>query len=350
MDEPKRPIRVLVAEDSAVVARVLVDVLTSDPEIEVVGIARDGSEAITLTKSLTPDLITMDVRMPKVDGLVATRKIMEETPTPIVIVSASVNVQDMNITFEALRAGALDIIEKPRGVGHKDYEEVRGRLVRAVKLMSEIKVVRRWPEGKFRRPSRLPRAVLKRREEGRVVFIGCSTGGPAALEAILGRLPAHFAAPIVVVQHIAPGFIGGLVEWLSHVTPLKVKIAEVGETPAAGTVYFAGDAYHLVIDAGGRLALDDGPPERGHKPAIDRLLTTGASVWGGRCIGILLTGMGMDGVDGLREIRHAGGRTIAQDEKTSVIYGMPKEAVAAGVVDKVSALTDIGPELIALTA
>jgi two-component system chemotaxis response regulator CheB len=143
MDEPKRPIRVLVAEDSAVVARVLVDVLSSDPDIDVVGVARDGAEAIEMTRSLRPDLITMDVRMPRIDGLAATRKIMEEIPTPIVVVSASVNVQDMNITFEALRAGALEIIEKPRGVGHKDYETVRGRLTRAVKAMSEVKVVRR---------------------------------------------------------------------------------------------------------------------------------------------------------------------------------------------------------------
>lgn len=340
----------MIAEDSAVVARVLMDVLSTDPEIEVVGVARDGTEAVAMAKTLKPDLITMDVRMPKMDGLMATRKIMEETPTPIVIVSASVNVQDMNITFEALRAGALDIIEKPRGVGHKDYEEVRGRLVRAVKLMSEIKVVRRWPDGKFRRASRLPKAVLKKQDAGKVVLIGASTGGPAALEAIFSQIPASFPAPILVVQHIAPGFIHGLVEWLSHVTALKVKIAETGETPLAGTIYFAGDNFHFMVDNDGHVELDGSPPVRGHRPSIDRLFSSAALAWGGRCVGVLLTGMGTDGVEGLRDIRLSEGKTIAQDEATSVIFGMPKEAIAAGIVEKVASPNDIGAELIALTS
>jgi two-component system chemotaxis response regulator CheB len=349
MDEPKRPIRVLVAEDSAVVARVLVDVLSSDPDIDVVGVARDGAEAIEMTRSLRPDLITMDVRMPRIDGLAATRKIMEEIPTPIVVVSASVNVQDMNITFEALRAGALEIIEKPRGVGHKDYETVRGRLTRAVKAMSEVKVVRRMSEARLRRPSRLPKAVLRGKDTGRVVLIGSSTGGPAALEKIFSRLPAKFPAPVLVVQHIAPGFVAGLAEWLNHGSQINVKIAEAREEPAAGTALFAPDGYHMVIDNGGRISLDAGPPERGHKPSIDRLFGAAARALGPRCVGVLLTGMGTDGVAGLREIKRAGGATFAQDENSAVIYGMPREAVAAGVVDKELAVEDMAAEIISLT-
>lgn len=350
MEEKIRPIRVLVAEDSAVVARVLVDVLTTDPDIEVVGIAYDGAEAVAMTKSLKPDLITMDVRMPKMDGLVATRRIMEEMPTPIVVISASVNVQDLNITFEALRAGALEIIEKPKGIGQRDYEAVRGRLVRAVKAMSEVKVVRRMPEARLRRRSRLPKAVFRSGEAGRVVLLGSSTGGPAALEKILSQLPGKFPAPVLVVQHIAPGFIGGLAEWLSQNSALDVKVAGPGEEPLPGTVYFAPDDYHTVIDRDGLIALDDGPPERGHKPSIDRLFTAAARAWGSRCIGVLLTGMGTDGVAGLAELRRAGGVAFAQDEASAVIYGMPKAAVAAGVVDKALPLEEIAAEIVSLNA
>jgi two-component system chemotaxis response regulator CheB len=350
MDERRRAIRVLVAEDSAVVARVLVDVLRTDPDIEVVGVAGDGVEAVALAKSLKPDLITMDVRMPRMDGLVATRKIMEEAPTPIIVVSASVNVQDMNITFEALRAGALEIIEKPRGVGHKDYEAVRGRLIRAVKAMSEVKVVRRMTEARLRRPSRLPRAVLRGKERGRVVLVGSSTGGPAALEKIFKRLPADFSAPVLVVQHIAPGFVGGLAEWLNQGSSLAVKVAQTGEKPAAGTVLFAPDDCHMEIGRDGLISLDDGPPERGHKPSIDRLFAAAARAWGPRCVGVLLTGMGTDGVLGLGEIKRGGGAALVQDESSSVIYGMPREAVAAGVVDKELPLEQLAAEIVSLAA
>jgi two-component system chemotaxis response regulator CheB len=350
MEERIKPIRVLVAEDSAVVARVLVDVLKTDPDIEVVGVAYDGAEAVAMTKSLKPDLVTMDVRMPKMDGLVATRKIMEETPTPIVVVSAGVNVRDMDVTFEALRAGALEIIEKPRGVGQKDYETVRGRLIRAVKAMSEVKVVRRMPEARLRRRSRLPSAVLREGEANRFVLIGSSTGGPAALEKIFSRLPADFPAPVLVVQHIAPGFVAGLAEWLSQGSAVNVKVAEAGEEPTAGMAYFAPDGYHMIIDENGRIALDGGPPARGHKPSIDRLFAAAARAWGPRCVGALLTGMGTDGVAGLEEVRRAGGAALAQDEKSAVVYGMAMEAVAAGVVDKVLPLEDIAAEIILFTS
>ncbi len=350
MEENKSPIRVLVAEDSGVVARVLVDLLATDPDIEVVGVAYDGAEAVAMTKSLKPDLITMDVRMPKMDGLAATRKIMEEAPTPIVVISASVNVQDLDITFEALRAGALEIIEKPKGIGHKDYEAVRGRLVRAVKAMSEVEVVRRMPEARLRRRSRLPKAVLRGGEKGRVVLIGSSTGGPAALEKIFSGLPANFEAPVLVVQHIAPGFIGGLAEWLGHGSGMHVTVVSGGEQPQPATIYFAPDGYHMVVDREGLIALDDGPPEKGHKPSIDRLFTAAARTWGSRCIGALLTGMGNDGVAGLAEVKGAGGVAFAQDEKSAVIFGMAREAVAAGVVDKVLSLEDIGAQLVSLTS
>jgi two-component system chemotaxis response regulator CheB len=350
MEESKRPIRVLVAEDSAVVARVLVDILTTDPEIEVVGVASDGIEAVAMARSLKPDLVTMDVRMPKMDGLAATRKIMEETPTPIVVVSASVNIKDLNITFEALRAGALEIIEKPRGVGQKDYETVRGRLIRAVKAMSEVKVIRRMSEARLQRRSRLPKAVLRGGDRGRVVLIGSSTGGPAALEKIFSLLPEKFAAPVLVVQHIAPGFVGGLAEWLSQGSALHVKVAAAGEEPQPGTAYLAPDGYHMVVGPDGLIALDDGPPERGHKPSIDRLFSAAARAWGSRCVGALLTGMGTDGVAGLAEVKQAGGLAFAQDESSAVIYGMPKEAVAAGVVDKVLALPEMAAEILSLTS
>ena len=350
MEEIKRPIRVLVAEDSAVVARVLVDVLTTDPEIEVVGVASDGVEAVAMARSLKPDLITMDVRMPNMDGLVATRKIMEETPTPIVVVSASVNVKDLNITFEALRAGALEIIEKPRGVGQKDYETVRGRLIRAVKSMSEVTVIRRMPEARLRRRSRLPKAVLRGGERGRVVLIGSSTGGPAALEKIFSLLPEKFPAPVLVVQHIAPGFVAGLAEWLGQGSGLHVKVATAGEEPQPGTAYLAPDGYHMVVGRDGLIALDDGPAEKGHKPSIDRLFAAAARTWGSRCVGALLTGMGKDGVAGLAEVKQEGGVSFAQDESSAVIYGMPKEAVAAGVVEKVLSLKEMAAEIVLLTS
>jgi two-component system chemotaxis response regulator CheB len=205
-------------------------------------------------------------------------------------------------------------------------------------------------EARLRRPSRLPRAVFRGKETGRVILLGSSTGGPAALEKIFKRLPADFSAPVLVVQHIAPGFVGGLAEWLNQGSPLAVKVAQAGEKPAAGTVLFAPDDCHMEIGRDGLIALDDGPPERGHKPSIDRLFAAAARAWGPRCVGVLLTGMGTDGVLGLGAIKRGGGAALVQDESSSVIYGMPREAVAAGVVDKELPVEQLAAEIVSLAA
>jgi two-component system chemotaxis response regulator CheB len=324
-------VRVLVVEDSASVRELLVHILGSDSEIAVIGTASNGEEAIEAARDSRPDVITMDVQMPKMNGLEATRRIMEICPTPIVIVSGSSARDEVVATFDALEAGALAFVEKPNGVGHPLHGMAAEHLVETVKLMSEVRVVRRWP--KRQAPSaRAP--APSQVEDTRVtpapielVAIGASTGGPVVLRTILSELPRDLRAPILVVQHISAGFTEGFAEWLAQSSGIPVRVAVDGECPLPGHVYVAPDGLHMKVEHGGRIALSRDRPENGHRPSVSYLFRSVAAVAGRRAIGVLLTGMGRDGAEELKLMKDKGAVTIAQDQESSVIHGMPGEAI-----------------------
>ena len=316
-------IRVLVAEDSAVTREFLVALLRGAPGFEVVGAARDGAEALEEAERLRPDVVVMDVHMPRMDGLEATRRIMASVPTPIVLVSATTR-DEAALGFDALKAGAVAVSGKPVGPEHPDHEASAADFVKTVRLMSEVKVVRRWPPREPRVAAGGPAAPDRR---VRVVAFGASTGGPAALAQILGDLPPDLEAPLLIVQHITPGFASGLAEWLAKETRLRVKLAEPGETVRPGAAYLAPDGVQMGIRPDGRIHLAAGPGGDDLCPSASYLFESVAEAYGRWAMGVLLTGMGGDGAAGLRRLRQAGGVTVAQDEATSVVFGMPAEAV-----------------------
>ncbi len=327
-------LRVLVVDDSPTARQVIAAILGSDPEIEVVGIASDGREAVEMARRLQPDVITMDIRMPGLDGFEATKEIMIDRPTPIVIVSASTAVNEVDTAMKALRAGALTLHHKPLGPGSPEFDRQAQELIDTVKAMAEVQVVRHHRRPVAGRP--LEAALDKRRSQViRAVGIAASTGGPPALNMFLSGLPPDFPLPILLVQHIATGFVEGFAAWLNSVVPLTVKIAGDGETTRPGTVYVAPQDYHLGVSAGGRIKLSNEPPVGGFRPAATCLFQSMASVYGANLIALILTGMGRDGVDGLRSVRDCGGVTIAQDEQTCAVFGMPGAAVAEGLADAV---------------
>lgn len=326
-------IRVLVADDSATVREYLAYLLGEDPALQVVGTARDGLEALEQAERLRPDIIVMDVHMPRMNGFEATRQIMERVATPIVMVSASTSREEVAMTFEALKAGALTVVDKPGGPDHPKHAESARRLVETVKLMAEVKVVRRWPRRE--RPAPPAPLLAKPDRKIRLIAIGASTGGPQVVAEILRGLPREFGAPILLVQHIAPGFTEGLVEWLGQGTPLAVRLAEAGESVRPGTVHVARDGAQMGITREGRIHLTKELTEDGFCPSASYLFQSVALAYGRSAMGILLTGMGRDGAVGLRRLREAGGLTIAQDETSSVIFGMPGEAIRLGAVEHV---------------
>jgi two-component system chemotaxis response regulator CheB len=342
-------IRVLVAEDSVTVREMLVAILTSDPEIAVVAQASNGAEAVELAKQLRPDLITMDVHMPVLDGLAATKEIMIRAPTPILIVSSSGSAAEVDLALNAMRAGALMVVPKPENPLADNFNGGRAQFVALVKSMAAVKVVRRWDrQGARARPPAV--SVPPSVTQVRLVAIGASTGGPMALQLILSGLPGDFPVPIVVVQHIAAGFAPGLADWLSASSDLCVKVADAGESLASRTVYLAPDGRHTGVTGEGRVALVDAPPIGGLRPSATHLFASAAQTFGSSVAAVILTGMGSDGVEGLCAVKAAGGRVLAQDEASSVVYGMPREAVAAGAVDTVLPLDAIAPYLVKLVA
>ena len=322
-------IKVLIVEDSLVVREFLVHILGADPEIEVVGAAHDGEGALEAVRRWRPDVITMDIHMPKMDGLEATRRIMETEPTPIVVVSGSTDPGEGATTFDALEAGALAVLRRPAGVGHPEHEATARELVQMVKLMSEVKVVRRWPRA--RRGTPLPRptemGLAQEPAKVRLVALGASTGGPPVLQTILAALPKDFPAPIAIVQHMAAGFIGGFVEWLAHSSRLPVHLATHGEFMLPGHVYVAPDERQMKVERGGRIALTGGEPENGLRPSVSYLFRSVAEVYGCDAVAGLLTGMGRDGAEELRRLKEKGAVTFAQDKDSSVVHGMPGEAI-----------------------
>lgn len=337
-------IRVLVAEDSVTVRELLIQILRSDPEIEVVGQAKNGVEAVELAVRTGPDLITMDVHMPLLDGFEATKEIMMKAPAPIILVTSSHSPRDVELSLHAMRAGALLVLAKPDDPGSPAFAGRQGHFLTMVKAMSQVKVVRRWaPRARGAPWAATPRAVPA--APPRVIAIAASTGGPAALERILRELPGDFPIPIVVVQHIATGFAAGLADWLSASANLRVKIAEHGEVLRPHTVFIAPDDRQMGVSGDGRLLVTAEPGVNGLRPSGTYLFESVAQAYGPGAVTVILTGMGKDGVEGLRTVKAKGGYVIAQDEDTSVVYGMPREAVAAGVVDIVVSVEEVAQRL-----
>ncbi len=339
----KDTIRVLVVDDSPLIRTVLVAMLDATPGFQVVGQASDGQQAIRMTSELRPDVITMDIRMPRLDGLEATRQIMSATPTPIVVVANSIYSADLNIAFSAIAAGALTVVEKPQGLDPASYDVVREQLATAIRLVADVQLValRHRPmapaRAEFRQLSEMRKSVLPIE----IIAVAASTGGPGTLKRILSALPESMAIPIVIVQHITPGFGPGFAQWLDGSTPLKVALATNGERVSPGKVLIAPEGSHLVLNPGGVIRLEQSPPIKGLRPSATRLFDSIAQAYGFTAVGVVLSGMGDDGVEGLENLHAAGGYIIAQREDTCVVFGMPQVAIQRGIVNRVSTPEEI---------
>lgn len=331
-------LRVLIVDDSAVDRRLLTHILDGDPQISVVGEAVNGAQAVEMALRLRPDVITMDIQMPVMDGFDATARIMEESPTPIVIVGSSVEGPDR--AFRALNAGALTLIPKPPGPRSRDFAERAQELTTTIKLMADVKLVSR--RSAARRPRERPsRSTSVPSRSVELVAMAASTGGPSALAMILGDLPANFPAPVVVVQHIAGGFEDGLADWLGRVSHLDVALANPGDKLRAGRVLIARQGRHMGVSRNGTVVLGHRDRIDGQAPSATYLFRSVAEEYGARALGVVLTGMGSDGRDGAARLRSAGGYVVAQDAESSVVYGMPAEAAAAGAVNRMLPLDEI---------
>lgn len=345
-------IRILIVEDSDVVSLLLKTIFESVPDMQVIGRARDGREAVQLTQELNPDLVTMDIRMPIMDGFQATRLIMSIHAVPIVVISSSVDDEELEITFRAIEEGALAVLEKPLGPSHSGFEAARKEMIDTVRSMAEVKVVRRYGHARKGGLSISGAAAMVQHSKPyKIVAIGCSTGGPQALLTILAEFPREFPIPIVVAQHISKGFVSGLVAWLQENVSLQVRLATDGQELQPNTVYFAPDNYHLLVERNqdGLIArLSDAPAVNGFCPSATPLFKSVAETCKDRGVGVLLTGMGSDGAEGLLAMWQAGSHTIVQDEASAVVYGMPGSAIALNAVDRVVQLQDMASYLLSL--
>ncbi|MBP2017640.1 two-component system chemotaxis response regulator CheB [Symbiobacterium terraclitae] len=340
----QRPIRVLVVDDSAFMRKVLTELLQSDPQITVVGTARDGQDGLEKVLRLEPDVVTLDIEMPRLDGFGTLREIMARRPTPVVMVSSHTS-EGAEATIRALALGAVDFVAKPSGSISLNMHITRDELVAKVKgAAGATPRVRTVVPPPPRLPGRVqgpvpvvrPRPVAGGdRPPRRLVVIGCSTGGPGALHQIIPRLPGDLPAGVLVVQHMPPGFTRSLAERLNELSAIPVKEARAGDPVRAGEVLVAPGGYHMTVDSEGRIQLDQGPPVHGVRPAVDVTLASVVPQWGNRLVGVILTGMGYDGAKGMVSLLRAGGWTIAEDASTCVVYGMPKVVVELGAAREV---------------
>jgi two-component system, chemotaxis family, protein-glutamate methylesterase/glutaminase len=348
------PIKVFLVEDSPVALSILQKLLESAPDIEVVGTARNGIEALEKIPKAAPDVICTDLLMGKMGGLELTQQLMMHYPRPILVVSQAVQQTDTDTIFRLLEAGAVDVFSKPKTGLKEDYDRSKDALLYKIRVLSGVKVFKKKlstspsapPATSTVVPSKRPIPEPSGSNPLKILAIGGSTGGPQAFHKILSKLPADFPLPIVCVQHISEGFLAGLVGWLDAACLLKVKIAEAGESPLPGHVYYAPEGHHLSVDRQGRFTYSAAPPVSNHRPSVSVTFQALAEVYGSGTIGVLLTGMGRDGADGMKAIAQTSGLTIAQDEASCVIFGMPHEAIQLGAVQHVLDIADIAAFLV----
>ena len=341
VSNPERETRVLVVDDSAFMRYVISKELSADPTIKVVGMARDGVDAMQKIELLQPDVVTMDLEMPRMDGLTALERIMAEMPVPVILLS-SLTQEGAAVTIRGLELGAVDFVPKPSAVEASVAEEVWRQLITKVKgagaldrrrLGARLRV-----QATLRRVEQPPKPQPVQRAGARaerVVVIGTSTGGPRALFEVVPRLPGELQAAVLLVQHMPPGFTRSLAARLNDVSRLSVREAAEGDLVQNGVALLAPGDYHMVVRRGGRVALERTPPVHGVRPAVDITMEAAASVYGPACVGVVLTGMGVDGTSGALAIRRAGGVVMAEDESTCVVYGMPRSVYEAGAASRV---------------
>lgn len=341
----KPPIRVLLVDDSLLTLAVLKRMLANTPEIQVVGTATNGQEALNIIPTLQPDVICTDLHMPVMGGLEFIHAVMEKFPRPILVLSISVQKGQVANIFQLLEAGAIDVMAKPFGEVGMDYGLDARELIGKIKILAGVVVIRK--HHKQHDAIAPPSANLPLIEAAtlRIIGIGASTGGPQAFQEILTHLPGNLPVPVICVQHISEEFMQGLVDWLAPQCQLKIVTAETGIEPQPGIVYFPRGGSHLIVDSKGRLECTNAPIYDGHRPSISVTFNSLAQHYGAETAGVLLTGMGRDGVKGMLSIARAGGVTIAQDEESSIVFGMPKEAVEQGAVRHILPLEQIAPML-----
>ena len=351
---PGKKIRVLVVDDSAFMCKVLQEIINSDPQMEVVGLGRDGREAVALAESLRPDVITMDINMPHIDGLQATELIMSQHPRPIVMVSSESR-EGATSTLRALELGAIDFVPKPSSGIDLDMRNVREDLTRKLKLAAKVRVIRTATRSKlpaldapFSAGDGATSAALRASQNGGkipMVVIAASTGGPAAVMRVVASLPKDLPAAIFIVLHMPQTFTKQFALQLAEISPLQVKEAEANDLPQAGVIYICPGSHHLRLSSTGKIALDGGARIEGYRPCADVAFESIAAYSRALTLGVVLTGMGSDAAKGVKAIKTAGGRVFAQDEATSTIFGMPAEAIKTGSVDEVLPLDGIGPAI-----
>ena len=338
--------RVLVVDDSAFMRRLITEMIESRPEFLVVGTACDGSEALAKVRTLCPDIVTLDIEMPGMDGLTALQKIMAEMPRPVVMLSAAGSETGNSLTIRALELGAIEFVRKPSGPVSIDLVAVRAELLHALTAASVVRV----PNGAPPLGSQVPEAKKPRENRqaspaNAVVVIAASTGGPKALSEVVANIPESLCAALLVVQHMPGDFLESLARRLCQLSALPVSVARKDEPIVSGRIYLApGDRHMSVVLRGGfpMIQIDDGPLVCGVRPSADPLFKSAAEAFGRNVVGVVLTGMGHDGAEGLRAIRAAGGGAIVQDRASSIIYGMPRAALAAAGADRVVAPRLVG--------
>ncbi len=331
-------IKVLVVDDSSLAREIIIAILSTDKEILVVGEAANGREAVKKVEELKPDLVTMDIEMPVMNGLEATEMIMASHAVPILVVTTR---GDAHTAYTAISKGALDLVVKP----DVNLDAAR-EFINKIKLLSKVRVITHLVG--YRAPKEinmLPDPVMDCKQSDRIAAIVCSTGGPEALSVILSRLPEKLPCPVVIAQHISDGFVAGMVEWLKGLSHLGIKVAAEGDNLTPGMVYVSPSEKHMEVNSARRISLIDRHPKDIYRPSCDVLLSSVAKVYGPKGIGVILTGMGSDGAMGIKKIKDAKGLTVAQDEKTSVVFGMNKVAIDSGCVDKILPLDKIADEM-----
>ena len=334
-------IKVLIVDDSGFTQEVLKKILERDSAIQIIGMAEDGKKAIELTQKLKPDVIVMDVNMPVMNGFEATEHIMAYCPTPILILSSVIDKEGIFTTFNALAAGAVDVMEKPSMLPSNSWSSIGDVLIKKLKSISKVKVVTHV-KGRVKEfsPHVKPVSLIKSNTP-EIIGIGASTGGPSVVMQILKSIPSDYNPGVLVVQHMASGFIKGFSDWLGAACKVKVKLAKDGERIESGQVLVAPDGCHTIVRSKKTIGLVSGEKVHGVKPSVDVLFNSIAEVYGNSAVGVLLTGMGADGAEGLKHIKDNGGITIAQSEGSCTVFGMPKVAIEKGAVSKVLSIEEI---------